>query len=84
MVLLQEKPNGVWLGAVIESNPANPVFTFSEPNIANRAGVNIGSGIRLPVAAIPAARVGDKRGAVAEITVLKIEIAIATAMSPGS
>lgn len=83
VVLLQEN-DGIWLGAVVESNPATPLFTFSEPNIASRAGVNLGSGIRLPVAKIPAARVGDKRGAVAEVTVIKIEVAIAEAMSPGS
>jgi hypothetical protein len=76
--------DGSWRGAVIESNPANPLFTFFEPNIANRAGVNLGSGIQLPVAKIPAARVGDKRGAVAEVTVIKIEVAIAEAMDSGS
>jgi hypothetical protein len=84
VVLLGPQSDGVWSGAVIESCPAKPLFLFSEPNIANRAGVHLGSGIRLPVALIPAARIGDKIGAVAEVTVIKIEIAIADAISSAS
>jgi hypothetical protein len=81
-VILMENNAGIWIGAVIETRPAKPVYTFAEPRIATAAGVDLGSGIQLPVARIPAARIGYVKGSVAGVTLARIEAAIAAALVP--
>lgn len=81
MVLL-ELGNGLWRGAVIESRPLRPFFTFCEPSAATLAGVDLGSGIQLPIAEIPPDRVGYLKGTVAGITLARIESALAEALEP--
>lgn len=78
VVLLKEHESSEWTVAVIESSPRSPIYTLDKLAAA-QAGLSEGSGIQLPVARVPSARLLDKRGALSALVLARLEGAIVAA-----